>query len=99
MPHTPRRAVIPPDANAVLRTPQPGDRIHPLGAPGAKPLRRFLTDRKVPLLLRPVLPVLADGNEILWAPGLAVSEKLRLESVPEGSIELILQGDDALWPQ
>ena len=57
---------LPRDANAVLltrdevercrfRTPLPGDRLRPFGAPGEKPLRRFLTDRRLDAPLRPTL--------------------------------------------
>ncbi len=60
----------------VLRTPRPGDRIHPLGAPGAKPLRRWLTDHRMDAPFRAVLPVLAQENEILWIPGLCTAQLL-----------------------
>ncbi|MBP3648247.1 MAG: tRNA lysidine(34) synthetase TilS [Clostridia bacterium] len=60
----------------VLRTPLPGDTIHPLGAPGAKPLRRYLTDRKIDPPFRPRLPVLARGDTILWIPGLCTAQQL-----------------------
>jgi len=60
----------------VLRTPRPGDTIHPLGAPGAKPLRRYLTDRKIDPHFRPHLPVLARGDAILWIPGLCTAQPL-----------------------
>lgn len=72
----------------VLRRPLPGDWIVPLGAPGKKPLRRFLSDRGVDAPLRPYLTVLADGKEILWIPFLCASERLRLSAVPEGSVRL-----------
>ena len=60
----------------MLRTPEAGDRIHPLGAPGAKSLRRWLTDHKIDQPLRAVLPVVARGSEILWIPGLCTSQTL-----------------------
>ena len=60
----------------VLRTPQPGDTIQPLGAPGGKPLRRYLTDCKMDLPFRPHLPVLAQGSTILWIPGLCTAKAL-----------------------
>ena len=72
----------------VLRMPQSGDTIQPMGAPGAKPLRRFFTDRKADPFFRPLLPVLATGQTVLWAPGLCASEALRLAAVPEGSVRL-----------
>ena len=95
---------LPSDANAVVlppewlkrgpvwRTPQPCDRIRPFGAPGHKPLRRYLTDKAVDPCLRPALPVLAVDDEILWIPSLCSSEALRLSAVPDGSLCLQLQG-------
>lgn len=76
-----------------FRTIRPGDTIHPFGAFGSKELRRYLTDRKIPRHLRPHLPMLFAGSEALWIPGLCVSEKLRLNGIQHGSIELILTGD------
>lgn len=82
---------LPRDANAVLltrdevercrfRTPLPGDRLRPFGAPGEKPLRRFLTDRRLDAPLRPTLWLLADDHHILWIPGMVSSESLRRAS-------------------
>lgn len=61
----------------VLRLPATGDRIRPFGAPGSKPLRRFLTDRKIDLPFRRALPLLAIGPRVLWLPGLCAAEELR----------------------
>ena len=85
---------LPQDANAVLlewdelercrfRTPLPGDTICPFGAPGQKPLRRFLTDRRLDAPLRPALWLLAEDHHILWIPGLAASERLRRTSTQD----------------
>ena len=85
---------LPQDANAVLlkreelerccfRTPLPGDTIYPFGAPGQKPLRRFLTDRRLDAPLRPALWLLAETHHILWIPGLAASERLRRTSAQD----------------
>ncbi len=60
----------------VFRTPRPGDIIRPLGAPGTKPLRRFLTDRKIDPPFRDRLPLLAMGSGILWIPGLCTAAEL-----------------------
>ena len=72
--------------NPVFRPIQPDDRIHPFGAPGSKPLRRFLTDRKIDLPLRGALTVLACGSDVWWIPSLCVSERLRITDLPEGSV-------------
>ena len=65
------------ERHPALRLPRPGDVIHPLGAPGSKPLRRYLTDRQVDRPLRQALPVLAVGSRILWIPGLCMAEEMR----------------------
>jgi len=41
-----------------VRSPKPGDRFHPLGAPGSKPLSRYLMDRKVSRDARSRVPLL-----------------------------------------
>ena len=76
-----------------FRTPLPGDTntqcIHnttvalSFGAPGQKPLRRFLTDRRLDAPLRPALWLLAEAHRILWIPGLAASERLRRTSAQD----------------
>lgn len=77
-PESARTAFVPPDVaeRCVFRHPLPGDTIHPLGAPGGKPLRRYLTDRQIDPPFRERLPVLAMGSEILWIPGLCTSQML-----------------------
>ena len=66
-----------------LRTPRAGDEIRPLGAPGSKPLRRFLTDRRIDAPFRPWLPLLAAGKRVLWIPGLVTGEELRRQEHTE----------------
>lgn len=92
LPSTADAAILPDQVLAqgpVFRTPEPEDILHPLGAPGSKPLRRFLTDRHIDPPLRPLLTVLAVGHEILWIPGLCTSEALRAAPGAQG---LRLQG-------
>lgn len=101
LPRDPCSVILPPDWLArrpVLRTPEPEDIIHPFGAPGHKPLRRFLTDHKIDPLLRRAWPVLCDGHEVLWCPGLAASEKLRLAHIPSGSLQLTITGCTPFLP-
>jgi tRNA(Ile)-lysidine synthase len=58
-----------------LRARRPGDRIRL--ATGSRTLKRLFNDRRVPKGERGRLPVLASGNTVLWAYGLAVAEGLR----------------------
>ncbi len=79
-----------------VRSPRRGDRFHPLGAPGSKPLSRYLMDRKisrdlrsrVPLVVRGASSLDDKGEEILWVVGHGVSEASRVSA---GSSRLTLR--------
>ncbi len=62
---------------AVIRMPNPGDTIVPFGRTTEKKLARFLMDKKVPRDLRN-LPILAKDSDVLWVPGVGLSEKMRV---------------------
>jgi len=64
---------------AELRTRRSGDRIHPLGGPGAKLLSDYLIDRKIPRPKRDVLPLLAKGSDVLWVVGVGIAEDAKVE--------------------
>lgn len=80
-----------------VRNPQPGDRFQALGAPGKRPLVRFLADAGVPSDERACVPLVLLGEEIVWVAGQRPSERrrvhahttqrlvLRLEAAPPGS--------------
>lgn len=57
--------------NCVVRTRQPGDRIHPWGRAGGKLLKKYLQEQKVSAAERSRLILLADGHEVVWLPGYA----------------------------
>ena len=63
-----------------LRSPEPTDRFRPLGAPGSKPLRRYLMERRVAREERCHVPLVAraDSREILWVVGHDVAESARV---------------------
>jgi len=65
-------------AGCVLRTRRAGDRLVPLGMAGSRLLSDIFTDRKLPRPLRDRWPVAAKGNEILWIPGVGISEKAKI---------------------
>ena len=64
---------------AHLRLRREGDFIRPFGMRGTKSLGDYMTDRKVPLPLRDFMPLLARENEVLWLPGVGISETARVE--------------------
>jgi tRNA(Ile)-lysidine synthase len=64
-----------------VRWPRPGDRFHPLGAPGSRPLRRVLADWGVPRDERarvPLVVALGAREEIVWVAGVCPAEGARV---------------------
>jgi len=59
---------------------RPGDRFHPIGAPGSKPLGRFLRDAGIPAAERSGVVVVARGQEILWVAGVRPGERRRVHA-------------------
>jgi tRNA(Ile)-lysidine synthase len=66
------------DPHFTVRTRRPGDRFQPLGSAHAKKLKEFLIDRKVPAEERDRLPLLVHDGEIVWVPGVEVSERFKV---------------------
>jgi tRNA(Ile)-lysidine synthase len=69
-----------------LRPRQPGDRFHPLGAPGRKTLQDFFVDAKVPREMRDRLPLLLDGEQIVCIIGHRVAEGFRWSGTGEAGL-------------
>jgi tRNA(Ile)-lysidine synthase len=55
-----------------------GDRFQPLGMVGHKKVKDLLIEKKVPLSLRSVWPLLLAGEEVLWIPAYARSETAKI---------------------
>ena len=79
------------DFPLVIRNRRPGDIYRPLGAPGRKKLKEILRAKGVPVAGRDRLPVFLSRGEIVWAPGLPVSEKYKVTGTRKAvfSIRLI----------
>ena len=89
-------ALVRADAEVPLRVraPVPGDRFHPLGAPGPKKISDFFTDIKLPRDRRAACPLVLSGGEIVWVAGYRLDERFK---VPEGAgqaIELRMLPED-----
>lgn len=61
-----------------IRTPEPGDRIQPLGMSGMKKLKRYFIDRKIPLQIRRQVPLLTDSHSVVWIIGQQLSERVKI---------------------
>jgi tRNA(Ile)-lysidine synthase len=53
---------------------QPGDRFRSAGGKRGKKMQDFLVDAKIPRWLRPHLPLVADGEGVIWVPGLRLAD-------------------------
>ena len=65
--------------------------MRPLGLQAAKRLQDILVDAKVPRHLRDSLPVVSDGDEIVWIPGVMVSETKRVTSSTRRQLHLEIE--------
>jgi tRNA(Ile)-lysidine synthase len=62
----------------VVGSRKPGDRMRALGLQQAKKLQDILVDAHVPRHLRDTLPLVSDGEEIVWIPGVTIAETKRV---------------------
>lgn len=65
---------------AVFRNRRAGDSLSPKGRGLTKPLRKLMSELKIPAEKRDSVILLADGNNILWAEGIGVSEQCCIKS-------------------
>ena len=62
-----------------LRSFSEGDRFVPLGMRGAKKLKDFFIDEKIPRFLRKKVPVFETPNGIIWVGGLRTDNRFRAD--------------------
>lgn len=79
----------------LIRNRRPGDVIFPLGAPGAKKLKDYFIDKKVPRGRRERLVLLAYENEVLAVVGMTVSEKIAVSKATENIAVIRAEDNDA----
>mgnify|MGYP005838627345 CR=1 FL=1 len=61
----------------VIRNRREGDRFQPLGMVGSKKIKDFFIDEKIPRYERDNIPLLVQGQEILWVMGRRLGAKKR----------------------
>jgi tRNA(Ile)-lysidine synthase len=80
------------DLPLTVRPRRPGDRFHPLGAPGAKKLKDFLIDRKVPHHRRDLIPLVVDASgRVAWVGGHEISDAFKLVGNERTALHLWLE--------
>ncbi len=78
-----------------LRVRQPGDRFHPLGAPGEKKLKAFFIDSGVPRQERDCTPLLLCEQGIAWVVGHRIAHWARVTASTERVLEVRIARDEA----
>ena len=72
----------------ILRTRRNGDIIQPFGMQGRMKLKKYFINKNIPEHERSRIMLLCRDNEVLWAAGFGLSEKLRAGNTPEYKLTL-----------
>jgi len=79
-------------SHLIVRYRRPGDRLHPLGAPGRKKVQDVLVDRKVPRDDRDAVPIVTTANgEIVWVAGQVLADGFRVTPLTTSVVTLTLR--------
>lgn len=73
---------------AVIRTRRDGDEFRPYGG-GAKKLKEYLIDRKIPLRKRDKLPLLCYNDKVLAIFGVEISDDVKITADTVNALELV----------
>ena len=76
------------EINFTLRHRKDGDKIQPLGSKGSQKLKKYLNEKKIPQHEKDKLIFLCKDNEILWAAGIGISEKIKVAQKPTHMLKL-----------
>jgi tRNA(Ile)-lysidine synthase len=80
----------------VVDSVRPGDRINPLGMQGSRKVSDLLIDAKVPKRTRAAVPVVRDGEQIVWVAGVRMSERYRVQPGTVRAVRLTWERHDAV---
>lgn len=72
----------------VLRNFRPGDRFIPLGMNGHKKVKDFFVDLKIPLPVRKRIPLLVQGEQILWVCGMRIDDRVKVSRDSEKIVKV-----------
>ena len=67
------------DFPLTLRSFRPGDRFQPLGMEGEKKIKDLFIDCKIPVMQRKRIPLLFQGDRLLWVVGIRIDHRARLK--------------------
>ena len=76
----------------VVRYRRPGDRISPLGMNGSRKIQDILVDAKVPAETRDRIPLLVQGDEVIWLPGYRVARAHAVRNPAASNVQVRFAG-------
>ncbi len=71
-----------------IRTRRNGDIIQPFGMQGKMKLKKYFINKNIPEHNRDKTVLLCKNNEVLWAAGIGLSEKLRTVNLPQYKLKM-----------
>ena len=72
-----------------LRTRREGDSISPFGMKGTMKLKKYMNAKGIQRHKRDEVLLLCSGNEVLWAAGVGLSDKIGVKDKPTHVIEIV----------
>ncbi len=77
-----------------LRTRRNGDIIQPFGMQGKMKLKKYFINKNIPEHDRDKIVLLCKDEEVLWAAGIGLSEKLRVNDFPTHKLKMEQTDDE-----
>lgn len=71
-----------------IRNREDGDRFKPLGMKGSKKLKDFFIDEKIPKYIRNNIPLVVDGDRIIWVVGYQIGDDYKITHETNNILEL-----------
>nr|MBN2278269.1 tRNA lysidine(34) synthetase TilS [candidate division Zixibacteria bacterium] len=71
-----------------FRSIKTGDSFTPLGMKGTRKVGNFLTDKKIPPVIRDEIPVVADRKGIIWLVGHQLADRVKIDKKTGKVLEL-----------
>jgi len=76
------------DCELTVRGRKPGDRFQPLGMQETKKVGQFMLDTRIPWDWRDRIPLVANGENIIWLAGYRIDERFKVTSGTEKVLRL-----------
>lgn len=76
------------EGKLMLRTRQMGDKFTPFGHGKRRPLRRHMSDLRIPRPVRGQLPLICDEKQIIWGAACRIADAVKITPNTEHALEI-----------